>query len=173
MASRNSHSRGTRPHVTFRVTFSDKDMGFQALKKSVLALDGLSVNVGILAQQANLTYKDGTSLVTVAHKNEFGIGKTNPERSFMRKTFDESHEIWFRKIVGFMRKQVVGQILSSRVTDFTGKMMRDNVKRTVLIMKKPSNRPRTIAEKGFDDPLIHTKKLYNNIKYDVTKEDTK
>jgi hypothetical protein len=48
---------------------------------------------------------------------------------------------------------------------FIGNVARDDIKKTIKDMKEPGNAPSTIAKKGFDDPLIETRKLWASIKW--------
>lgn len=48
-----------------------------------------------------------------------------------------------------------------------GKAHKEVLKKTVIEWASPSNAPITIKRKGFNDPLIHTKKLLNSIDYKI------
>lgn len=145
--------------------FRDIDKGMANIMSTMKELNGVTIKVGILENSSKMRYKSGVSLVEVAVKNEFGIGV--PERSFLRSTFDNNEKQWNRKIARILQKRLFsyGHLRVAAIQ--IGRMIQQSVQSTIVVMKSPPNSARTIANKGANDPLIHTRRLLQNIKYNV------
>ncbi len=150
--------------ISSRVTITDTDLGFNELLRDGEILSGIVTDIGILPEDAKSKYARGETLVTVAAKNEYGSGKI-PERSFLRSTFDSQHKSWMRKLGRFMRKKTPRDSLNKDITVFMGETIQKSIKRTIAVKNTPPNKPRTIRRKGFNNPLIETRKLYRGIKF--------
>ncbi len=150
--------------ISSRVRTTDTDLGFTEILKDGDFLNGIVTDIGILPEDAHQTYKRGDKLVIVAAKNEFGDGNI-PQRSFLRSTFDSQHKSWVRKLARHMRKKTPRDVLNKEITEFMGKTAQKSIQRTIAVLKSPPNRPRTVLRKGFNNPLIESRKLYRSIKY--------
>lgn len=85
----------------------------------------------------------------VAIFNEFGGGHT-PPRPFMRTTFTRYVKNWVRYVQDDLP---VSMNVKETFKDL-GKMIKGHISDTVKLWKYPRNSPRTIAIKGFDNPLV-------------------
>ena len=100
----------------------------------------------------------------IAAWQEFGT-KNIPERPFVREGVKPRK---YRSIMKQNAAKVLrGKIKTKTVLTRIGKMGADDVRLSLLAWSTPGNAPSTIAKKGFDDPLIDTGKMYDEINYYV------
>lgn len=130
----------------------------QALNR-LLSSNGLHVKVGVLD---NSKYPDGTSVATVAFKNEYGY-KNIPSRPFFRQTIKEQREAWSNLAINGIR---AGYSIE-KVMGLVGTQMEGDIKMSIMSWTTPRNSDYTIAIKGFDAPLRHTLLLRDSIKYEL------
>lgn len=124
------------------------------------------VDAGIV--QDKVHPKSGSSLVTIATSNEYGTTDI-PERSFLRSTLIEH-----KKAIRAIQRQSVVQVLLGKTTkqkalERQGKYLKTAIQLSIVSMSSPGNAPSTIERKGFDDPLVDTMFMHNNISYEVVK----
>ena len=103
---------------------------------------------------------------TVALVNEFGTA-TVPERSFLRATMDARKNDIARIRNAMLKDVIEGKKSPKAGLDIFGAWLAAAVRRTIVDKADPPNAPATIAKKGFDDPLIHTKQLLNAVTHKV------
>lgn len=125
----------------------------------LLASKAQHVKVGVLD---NSKYPDGTSVATVAYKNEYGW-KNIPPRPFFRDTVKEQKKAWAELAQkGFKAGYTVDKILS-----LVGLQMQGDIQYSILTWTNPPNAPATIAKKGKNSPLRDTLLLHDSIKSEV------
>ena len=146
--------------ATLKVT--DKKTMFDAMYAHINQLDGLVITTGIHKEDSHKTYEDGETLGVVAMKNEFGLGV--PERSFLRETFDRRNRAWFSLMRRTIHDNILRASLYSSVSREMRKVTRRDIQSRIEHMRYPRNAASTISKKGFDNPLIHTRRLLKNIK---------
>lgn len=100
--------------------------------------------------------------------NEFGT-TTIPERSFIRSTIQKEK----KNIIALQRK-LWKQIVSGKMKIDTGlgllgEFMADAIRKKIVSLSSPANKPATIAAKGSSNPLIDTGQLKNSISFEVNK----
>lgn len=139
------------------------------LLRRLAAADGTEVEVGFFEGDTYGSENHNLPVAAVAAYNEFGT-TLNPTRPFMQETFEDRGNQ--RKISEAFVKIASTLIGSKRGVkgQFTslGAMVRDMMK--ISIEDYPgSNSPRTIARKGFNDPLKDTGKLLNSVRFKVNK----
>lgn len=105
-------------------------------------------------------------LLSIAVWNEFGTEKI-PARPFLRKTFLKKKSVWLDYSESLVNQILDGKLNRKNALKLMGERMRDDIKKTMVDLKTPKNAPSTIKKKGFDDPLIDTKKLLNAVEYRV------
>lgn len=130
----------------------------QALNKLLVRKD-LHVKVGVLT---NSKYPDGTSVATVAFKNEYGY-KNIPSRPFFRQTIKEQREAWSNLAINGIR---AGYSIE-KVMGLVGTQMEGDIKMSIMSWTTPRNSDYTIAIKGFNAPLRHTLLMHDSIKYEI------
>lgn len=136
----------------------------QALNR-LLSSNGMHVKVGVLD---NSKYPDGTSVATVAFKNEYGY-KNIPSRPFFRQTIKEQREAWSILAINGIR---AGYSID-KVMGLVGTAMERDIKYSILTWTEPPNAPYTIKKKGVNSPLRDRKAangqllLHDSIKYEI------
>jgi hypothetical protein len=112
----------------------------------------------------------------IAGVQEFGITIRKergsiviPERSFLRTTFDDKNNEWFK----FLKKQldhvINGRINAQVLCDRLGAKMVGDIQEKLTDINSPPNAPATIAKKGSSNPLIDTGGLRQRITYKVVR----
>lgn len=134
-------------------------LGSSALqaKKSTLVVAGKETSV-----------KDPVeTVVSVAVKNEFGVkGRPGiPERSFLRRTWDQKNRRWQFLTDRQMDKILKGQTTVRKALTVMGIVIQRDFKRKINTTDPawPANAPLTRKKKGSDKPLIDTGQLINSI----------
>ena len=130
----------------------------QALNRLV-ASNAMHVKVGILD---NSKYPDGTSVATVAFKNEYGF-ENIPPRPFMRNTIAEQKGAWSQLVAGTIR----GGHSIDYALNLVGLSMANDIQHAIMTFTSPPNSAYTIAKKGFNSPLRDTMLMHDSIKYEV------
>ena len=138
------------------MSFTDTDMGFDAIIKGLAKLEGSTIKVGLMPPTSGDVILRGAA-------NEFGTA-TIPARPFMRGAIDAN-------------PQEVAEILTTMVlkSDKPGALKGAAVGFEKLIKKQIADSPSwaeelaadTIAEKGFSHPLIDTSEMHDSISSEV------
>lgn len=127
---------------------------------------GKTVDVGII-DAGKKTGVDAT-VAEIGFYNEFGTSKI-PERSFIRSTLLDKK----KEIKGFTKKLfskvLKGEITTEKGLGLIGIFVADEIKKKIVAIKTPENKPETIMRKGSSNPLIDTGQLKNSIIHKVNK----
>lgn len=144
-----------------RVSLSRKknNGGFAGLALR-LQNDFKNVAVGVLDGAGS--YPGGASIADVARWNSEGTS-TIPARPFLRKVLREKRQQYRRMLVIISRLTMNGYIGAARARRNLGIRAQNDVKRCIKSYSSPPNAPSTVAQKGFNDPLVHTKTLMDVI----------
>jgi len=108
------------------------------------------------------TYPDGTPVAAVAASNEYGNPtKHQPPRPFFRNMISKESSTWGDKLA---RLAPLGshQALSLMGEDIAGAL-----KQSINDLTSPKLAASTVAQKGFDKPLIDTSHMINSVAYVV------
>lgn len=145
-------------------------LGGDKLKKELENLTNLKsteLETGFLGGQ---TYPNGEKVSEVAMKNEYGgIGYLPdgpihiPPRPFFRATIEQNKDNWSRNILQDLEKNGDFEKTLTKL----GKEIKQKLQENIKKWDSPPNSPRTIAYKGFNDPLIHTRLMLNSVNYQV------
>lgn len=143
-----------------------------ALCKRVPKFNGMEIEVGFFEEDKYGPENGNHYVATVAAYNEFGT-TLNPTRPFMQEMFGDAmnqlHMAWGLKKIA-MSLLTNGQAVQ-RLTTQLGQLMVDMMQ--VSIDDYPgSNSARWATVKGFNDPLVHTGKMLDSVKFVVNKPDT-
>jgi len=146
-----------------------KETGFYKQLKLIYEQQSKSVEVGFYEDAPK--YDDGESVTNVAFHNEYGgIGELSdgpiaiPPRPFMSKSFSES-------------KGILNASFNENKTDIvkalkeTGEKVQSVIRKNILDWSTPPNSQRTIAYKGFNNPLYHTGNMVNSVRYKIAGKD--
>lgn len=113
---------------------------------------------GILPEQGREKYDDGASVAEVAAWNHEGTS-TIPARPFL--TLDPG--VVKAKLKWVSEQFFAGKGTNAEALEHLGKWAVSQVKKKINDGVPPPNAPATIAKKGFDHPLIETRKLLRSI----------
>lgn len=86
-----------------------------------------------------------------------------PPRPFLRYTFDHYLDNWTELAADLAFKVFIREMNYQDVFPVLGDAIVKDIKRTIKEFSEPQNAPLTIANKGFDDPLIEKGELRDSI----------
>lgn len=130
----------------------------QALNR-LLASDKMHVKAGVMAGSK---YPDGTSVATVAYKNEYGF-ENIPSRAFIRTTIKDEKKNW-----GVLARQCVKAGYSiEKVLSLVGLQMANDIQQSIMTWTTPPNSAYTVAKKGFNAPLRDTMLMHDSITFEL------
>lgn len=124
-------------------------------------------------------YPDGTPVAWIAMLNEYGYMTTgkysgyHPPRPFFR-TFLKEY-ITNTILVNSNIAPKVAAVAEGRMSWATlhrqiGEQLVEWVRKKILETNSPHNTPLTISLKGFDDPLIETGRMYDTVRYKLSRK---
>lgn len=144
-----------------RVT--ERDMGWDRIQSEFAQFANRAVTAGLHEEDAGTHDPDA---VMRGYFNEFGTD-TAPARSFIRSTHDEKRRAWIQDMQRELGNMMDGRQTAQGFMESVGSRAAEDIRQTVIEMTTPANAPRTIAQKGFDDPLIETGEMRDAIDYQV------
>lgn len=131
------------------------------LLKRIERLSNKAMQIGIFGSE------DGEAIL-YASVHEFGAPSINvPERSFLRKTFDEQLDNMGRVMDNFIMKYIDGDIDFDTCMDAIGEYLVGLVRKTIVDMDSPPLKQATIDRKGSSGVLVDTGRLIDSITYKV------
>lgn len=153
----------------------DIDRGWKRIKAEILkAREQRGVAVGIVGQEQPRE-GGGPSNAEIGTWHEFGRGH-NPERSFLRSTFDNNREKYRGMLGRGLGRVVDGEMDLDRVLGLLGERAAADVKATIKKGIPPELQKATVQRKTRKSdgaeaatPLIETGQLIGSITYDVRK----
>lgn len=107
-------------------------------------------------------YPNGASVAEVATYNEFGTSKI-PPRPFMRHAVDDKKKEWMEFLARNIEAWGDVHLAFGRL----GEKTRNDIIRSIDLLREPPNSPATIARKKSSHPLIDTGFLKSNVTYEV------
>jgi hypothetical protein len=122
---------------------------------------GAVLNVGILA---SAKYPNGLHVAQNAFWQEFGT-KNMPARPFLRRTIDAHSGKWGENLG---RIAVAQHYDVRRTLTLMGEGIKGQIVQTIVELTDPPLAPSTVAQKGFDKPLIETGLLQRSVDYEIT-----
>lgn len=142
------------------------------IKRSLLSTPEIAVDVGWFG----VTYgsdNDNIPVAQVAAMMEHGHPRDYPPRPFIRQGFvprlaSKEYAQVFTKIA---ENILQGQGVMSQA-HILGSLMRKGLQNEIISWSTPPNSPKTVAEKGFNDPLIETGHMLETVDYRVRKGGT-
>lgn len=139
------------------------------LTAKLKAAEGAHVKIGVLASSGK-TADGKMSMVELAAVHEYGSPAAHiPERSFIRRTFENNRHDVERMTAKLAGQFVEGKISLARALDQLGAWGAAEVKHTIA--KGPHIPPplkqATIDRKGSDRPLVDTGRLLGSIQHEV------
>lgn len=139
--------------------------GIRGLQSRAKSLDK-QIRFGI--GRAAGTYSNGAKVLDVATWNADGT-KNIPSRNFFQKYFDDHYkrgtgQKHMPTVAGnAARKVLAGKMSATAAVKHIGNTGLELLRRIVIDWSIPPNAPSTVKKKGFNNPLIHTRKLLNSL----------
>lgn len=144
------------------VTVSSMDLGWERIQRELSDLNGAHVDVGIFAEAG--AYPDGTSVAQVGAWNEFGTSD-HPERPFMRQTYNVHGPRFETEGTVLISSAIAGSMTMDNALKAIGAIQASQVKVTITDWTSPPNSPATIAIKGQNDPLVHSRLMRDSVQF--------
>jgi len=143
----------------------DKDLGHSEILTEVDNIKGAFVEIGV--QDTGETYDDAiTTVAEVAFFNEFGTS-TIPERSFIRSTIDENRSELDQLTFRLLDQIIANKLDTKKALDKLGFKIQQLIRKKILDLNDPANAPSTIARKGFNNPLVDSRRLWRSIAFEA------
>ncbi len=148
----------------------DKDHGWNRIKREVKGMRNLKVRIGLLADSG--TYPadengDQANIAEVAYYNEFGTRRGIPERPFIRTAHDENKDKYAKQLRKELEDVFAGTKTVRIALERVGALAQGHVRKKIRDIKRPANKPSTIAAKGSSNPLIDTATMLKAVDYEV------
>jgi hypothetical protein len=137
--------------------------GLASLFERAVGQPGL-VDVGILNQGA--TYPDGTNVEQAALYNINGTAKI-PKRDWINGFTAKFGKKYINLSTRMYQRVLIGKIARASALSVIGRDGETDMKNLVEGWAEPPNAPLTIRKKGFNDPLIHTRRLLKEIRWRI------
>lgn len=160
------------PAIRVKGDVSADVRGWERLLSKVKGLDKKYIKVGIIAEKGGgeMT-EDGMTLAELGALHEYG-GKNVPERSWLRRTFEEKGDLVKEKQAEICKMIVMDKTDVRKGLEMLGAWAAAETKKTITHGEPipPPNAPSTIARKGSDRPLVDTGRMVGAISYEVVDE---
>lgn len=106
------------------------------------------------------------------HKNGLHVKDSTteiviPERSFLRKGFDEKHMRAIEKAERVLPLVISGDMSSDQFYEIVGTLLRDGIKDYAVSLNSPPNHPFTTDRKHSSNPLVDSGDMINSIEFEV------
>lgn len=150
-----------------RQVVRDVDKGWNRIQQMFNASRVRYIAVGLL-EPTNARSDSSIPNAYLGSIHEFGLGV--PERSFLRRTFDEKQESYFQSM-----KIRAGMILAGRLDpettlDKLGVKVKDDIQATIQAGVPPALAEATVARKGSSKTLIDSGQLVQAITFEQRSE---
>lgn len=155
---------------------TDRDRGWERLTRELRGAKGLVGKSGVVGPKAAAERKleDGRTVTNaeLAMIHEFGSGRV-PERSFLRKPFDDNRVKYESRLASYARRVYAGAMKVERAVGLVAAEMSSDVRKYIANGPgvPPPNAPSTIAKKGSSRPLVDTAQMKNAITWAVVRDD--
>lgn len=142
------------------------DKGFDKITRDIERMGKVVIAVGILQEDAGITYDNGASLGDVAHYNEYGTPNA-PARPFMAGTAQAYEDKTLQVQTTQLRAVIDGTMTVGTAADQLGQWYQGRMQAHILNGPWAPNALSTVKAKGYAQPLMATKLMFNHIKYKV------
>ena len=164
-------AKTTRGGVTVDTTGLDK------LLKRLQILERKEIRWGFFSGSRYGPENDNMYVATIAKLQEDGgvggSGRTIPSRPFFTsqalRVITPSDHVGskFLTLLGTAVRTTLEGATDASTFERVGAHLQDSLKEEILAWNSPPNAAMTIRLKKFDDPLIHTGKMYDSVEYKV------
>lgn len=137
------------------------------IKKNLVVGDNLQVSTGFFEDAMYGEENNNAQVAQIARDNDQGTVK-NPPRPFMNVGFGIKVQQNLPKLfLANMKRIVEGKSTFTKEYKVLSTILTTGLKQTIIDWSTPPNSPRTIADKGFNDPLIKTGKMLDSVESKV------
>ncbi len=143
---------------------TDTDKGWNRIQQMFRAQRSREVVVGLM-DKTNARSDDAIPNAALGNIHEFGLGDM-PERSFLRSTFDENKEAYWRSI-----KTRAGMVLAGRIDiedtlETLGKRVQADIRDKIHSSVPPELADSTVAAKGSTKTLVDSGQMVQAITFE-------
>lgn len=140
--------------------------GLEALRKNLQRQMNMELEVGFFEEAR---YEDGTQVAQVAQWNFEGTSSHPPRPAFQQSILAPIERNQYKKMFDAAIGQAIktGSFLNAYKA--IGFQLQAILKQSITEWSTPPNSPRTIAEKGFNDPLIDTGLMRDSVDFKVVR----
>lgn len=128
-------------------------------KLNDLAKETKTLKVGFFK---NSTYPDGTHVAKNAFWQEYGTPKI-PPRPFFRTAIAQNKGKWSK---GFENVLVKNNYDYDKAFRLLGVKVAYDIRMSIVNWSEPANAPYTVAQKGFNDPLVKTHNMEKSVNWE-------
>lgn len=147
---------------------------WEKMKKNLMKGQHLAAKVGFFDSYYG-PENDNLSVAQVAQWQEEGTrggqgnGSGIPMRPFMRYYIMklETDEKLVRELAPFIHQIAIGTMTWTQLYSKLGIELVADLKQVIEKWSIPMNSPSTVKQKGFNDPLIDTKKMMDSVEYQL------
>lgn len=133
------------------------------IKRNILIGNNLQVDTGFFEDAIYGPENNNIQVAQVARDNEEGT-INNPTRPFMRVGFGGKISKQIPALFQASMKRIVeGTSTFTQEYQKLTPILTAEMKKSIIEWSTPPNSPRTVAEKGFNDPLIKTGKMLASV----------
>ena len=149
-----------------RVT--EEDLGWTAILREIDKAKSARVHVGIMEGEAERDDDSEIDNVALGIIHEYGRGN-NPERSFMRSTFDEDRRGLIRLKDRLWSQVLRGRLTTNQALELMGQEHQEAVQAKIVALKDPPIEKETERRRKFGgtNPLVDTSDFYRSITYQL------
>lgn len=155
--------------MAFKLTKDTKV--WDKLKKDLSSKTGMELRVGFFEDSRYGAENDNLQVAQVAQWNEEG-SSTNPTRPFIRVGFmspikSGAYEKYFKAAI---TRILDGTSSFENEYKILGPVAVKDMKQSIADWDSPPNSPITVADKGFNNPLIDSGTMYESVDFKVAKK---
>ena len=150
----------------FKVKVEKKPRKLDAEVRRLKSLQKAPNDVLVGLPKGSLPYPDGTSVIEVGIKHEFGDPANHiPERSFLRTTVKEKREKYKVFMTKLMTKVARHELTELEAFRLLGQSLEKDVKQKITDIKTPALKYRV------GNPLVDTGHMRQSIRYEIRGKD--
>lgn len=151
-----------KPPLNIKISTHAKDLGLSHIKKEMAKLDNTSVKVGVQG-----TGTKGVDLALIATAHEYGVPSRGiPERSFIRKTFNENQSK-YNEMVSRLKDKIMDtsqNFTTEKALNLIGMVVQSDIQKTIQGNNAGLNGPTPLKYRD-GTPLYDTGQLNRSIHY--------
>lgn len=154
-----------------RLTIKQDTKVLRAFKASIQKQLGNKLEIGFFPEARYGSENDNLSVAQVAQWNNEGSENNPPRPFFTSSVIAPMERKKFTKLFNDSIQRVIsGKSSFTQEYSLIGKALQKEIQQAIREWDSPPNSPRTIADKGFNNPLQDTDTMLNSVDYKITKK---